>query len=32
VKNWYHRGMKLPDVASPVVDLNVASTGTCPAP
>ena len=33
VRNWYHRGMKLPDVASPVVDLNSTGSayGTCPA-
>ena len=22
VRNWYHRGMKLPDIASPVIDLG----------
>ena len=32
VRNWYHGGMKLPDVASPVVDLLGAPNGTCPAP
>ncbi len=32
VSNWYHRGMKLPDVASPVVDLDSRrATATCPA-
>jgi type II secretory pathway pseudopilin PulG len=31
VTNWYHRGMKPPDVASPVIDLNSgASAGNCP--
>jgi len=32
VRNWYHRGMKLPDVASPVVDLfgSGSGYGTCP--
>jgi hypothetical protein len=30
VRNWYHRGMKLPDIASPVIDLvSGTSGGTC---
>jgi Tfp pilus assembly protein PilV len=32
VRNWYHRGMKLPDVASPVIDLapnSTTSSGAC---
>ena len=33
VRNWYHRGMKLPDLASPVIDLfsgAKTSSGRCP--
>ena len=30
VRNWYHRGMKLPDIASPVIDLGTGTTtGAC---
>lgn len=30
VNNWYHRGMKPPDVTSPVIDLNSGtSSGAC---
>ena len=31
VRNWYHRGIKLPDRASPVIDmLSGTSSGNCP--
>jgi hypothetical protein len=28
VRNWYHRGMKLPDIASPVIDLGSGAQTT----
>jgi hypothetical protein len=32
VKNWFYKGMKPPDIASPVIDmLSGTSSGSCPA-
>jgi hypothetical protein len=31
VRNWYHRGMKAPDITSPVIDMSTGtSSGSCP--
>jgi len=31
VKNWYHKGMKPPDVASPVIDLGSGTSSSTPS-